>query len=140
MPLSEYERKMLEELEAQLAEENPGFAQSMREQGSEPSERAGSSLQFSLRHLVLGLLLALAGIAILVGGVAIEQVIIGVLGVVVLFAGMWYIVTGIKTGGEGARRTRQERPSGSNGAGSAKSAAAGFMARQMAAWEKRQNQ
>ena len=62
MPLSEYERKMLEELEAQLADEDPSFADTLK-----PEPPAASvPMRLSLRHLVLGLLIAVLGIAVLV--------------------------------------------------------------------------
>ena len=52
MPLSEHEQKLLEQLEKQLHEDDPKFASSM---GSD----AGRS--WSTRHLVIGVLAALAG-------------------------------------------------------------------------------
>ena len=76
MPLSEYERKMLEELEAQLADEDPSFADTLK---PEPPA-AVAPMRLSIRHLVLGLLIAVLGIAILVGGIALEIVLVGVLG------------------------------------------------------------
>ncbi len=129
MPLSEYERKMLDELEAQLADEDPTFADTLKpEQTSESVSR-----QFSIRHLVLGLLVLVAGIAVLVAGVALEQVLIGVLGVVVMFGGAWYITEGIV-----------ERPVDPASAASKPSpkpkSGRGFMARQAEEWEKRRRE
>ncbi|MCF2705690.1 DUF3040 domain-containing protein [Arcanobacterium haemolyticum] len=127
MPLSEYERKMLEELEAQLAEENPGFADTLRSDNPEPDDAPTSRPVLSIRHLVLGLLVAIVGIGVLVGGIAIEQVILGVLGVVVLFVGFWYIVLGVKPGDAVAAPRKRDRSGPS------------FMERQAEAWEKRRN-
>lgn len=133
MPLSEYERKMLEELEAQLADEDPSFADTLKQE-AEPQ----SSAQVSVRHLVLGLLVSVVGIGVLVGGITIEQVLVGVLGVVIMFAGFWYIAEGIGSGpgkpGKGPRR------GGGNGPnhGSPQTPRPGsFMERQAEIWEKR---
>ena len=58
MPLSEHEQKLLEQLEKQLHEDDPKFASSM---GSDPGRI------WSTRHLVIGVLGALAGIAAAAG-------------------------------------------------------------------------
>lgn len=124
MPLSEYERKMLEELEAQLADEDPSFADTLK---PEPPV-AVVPMRLSIRHLVLGLLVAVLGIAILVGGIAIELVLVGVLGVVVMFGGFWYITEGMQSGPiqPGAAPEKPQRTGGGD-----------FMSRQNDEWERR---
>lgn len=137
MPLSEYERKMLEELEAQLADEDPSFADTLK---PEPVPES-ASMQLSIRHLVVGLLVSVLGIGVLVGGIAIEQVILGVLGVAILFAGFWYIAGGMQSGKGGKRSTgdRSSHPTDpSPDHGSAREPkSGGFMDRQAQMWEKR---
>lgn len=81
MPLSEHEQKLLEQLEKQLNEDDPKFASSM---GSD----AGRS--WSTRHLVIGVLAALAGIALLLVGVTFQNIFVGVLGFVVMGAGVYF--------------------------------------------------
>jgi hypothetical protein len=81
MPLSEHEQKLLEQLEKQLHEDDPKFASSM---GSD----AGRS--WSTRHLVIGVLTTLAGIVLLLLGVTIQNIFVGVLGFVVMGAGVYY--------------------------------------------------
>ncbi|MDD1478064.1 DUF3040 domain-containing protein [Arthrobacter sp. H16F315] len=81
MPLSEHEQKLLEQLEKQLHEDDPKFASSM---GSD----AGRS--WSTRHLVVGVLATLAGIVLLLLGVTIQVIFVGVLGFVVMGAGVYY--------------------------------------------------
>ena len=81
MPLSEHEQKLLEQLEKQLHEDDPKFASSM---GSD----AGRS--FSTRHLVIGVLATLAGIVLLLLGVTIQSIPVGVLGFVIMGAGVYY--------------------------------------------------
>ena len=124
MPLSEYERKMLEELEAQLADEDPSFADTLK---PEPPS-AAAPMRLSIRHLVLGLLIAVLGIAILVGGIAFEFVLVGVLGVVVMFGGFWYITEGMHAGpaDPGAAPKKPKRSGGGN-----------FMSRQSEEWNRR---
>ncbi|WP_160666521.1 DUF3040 domain-containing protein [Pseudarthrobacter sp. ATCC 49987] len=81
MPLSEHEQKLLEQLEKQLHEDDPKFASSM---GSD----AGRS--WSTRHLVIGVLATLAGVVLLLLGVTIQNIFVGVLGFVVMGAGVYY--------------------------------------------------
>ena len=59
MPLSEHEQKLLEQLEKQLHEDDPKFANSM---GSDPRRN------WSTRHIVIGVLATLAGVLLLLVG------------------------------------------------------------------------
>ena len=81
MPLSEHEQKLLEQLEKQLHEDDPKFASSM---GSDPGR------SWSTRHLVIGVLGALAGILLLLLGVSLQSILVGVLGFVVMGAGVYF--------------------------------------------------
>jgi hypothetical protein len=81
MPLSEHEQKLLEQLEKQLHEDDPKFANSM---GSDPSR------SWSTRHVVIGVLGALAGIFLLLVGVTIQNIFVGVLGFVVMGGGVYF--------------------------------------------------
>ena len=81
MPLSEHEQKLLEQLEKQLHEDDPKFANSM---GSDPGRT------WSTRHIVIGVLCALAGIALLLVGVTTQLIIVGVLGFVVMGGGVYF--------------------------------------------------
>jgi Flp pilus assembly protein TadB len=101
MPLSEHEQKLLEQLEKQLNEDDPKFASSM---GSD----AGRS--WSTRHLVIGVLAALAGIALLLVGVTLQIIVVGVLGFVVMGAGVYFAT--MRSSGVGRSRTAGGRKSG----------------------------
>lgn len=115
---------MLEELEAQLADEDPSFADTLK-----PEPPAASvPMRLSIRHLVLGLLIAVLGIAVLVAGIAFEIVIVGVLGVVVMFGGFWYITEGMQSG-PAEPGTAPKKPKRSGGGN--------FMSRQSEEWERR---
>ena len=81
MPLSEHEQKLLEQLEKQLHEDDPKFASSM---GSDPGR------SWSTRHLVIGVLATLAGVLLLLVGVTMQSIPVGVLGFVVMGAGVYF--------------------------------------------------
>lgn len=131
MALSEYERKMLEELEAQLSDEDPGFADTLKPKFSPKA----AARQVSIRHLVLGLLVVFAGIAILTFGVSAEIEIIGLLGIVVMFLGTWYMTTGITSFPNENAENEDPQPKQPKTPRSNKFQ--DFMARQAEEWEKR---
>ena len=81
MPLSEHEQKLLEQLEKQLHEDDPKFANSM---GSDPGR------SWSTRHVVIGVLCALAGVFLLLVGVTFQNIFVGVLGFIVMGGGVYF--------------------------------------------------
>ncbi|MFP3579494.1 DUF3040 domain-containing protein [Arthrobacter sp. fls2-241-R2A-200] len=81
MPLSEHEQKLLEQLEKQLHEDDPKFANTM---GSDPIR------SWSTRHVIIGILGAIAGILLLLFGVTVQAIPVGVLGFVVMGAGVYF--------------------------------------------------
>ncbi|MEA5456877.1 DUF3040 domain-containing protein [Sinomonas sp. JGH33] len=82
MPLSEHEQKMLEQLEKQLHEEDPKFADSM---GADALRR------FSTRHIVLGVLGVIVGLLVLLlGGVQFSNIFVGVVGFLIMGASVYY--------------------------------------------------
>lgn len=94
MPLSEHEQKLLEQLEKQLHEDDPKFASSM---GSDPGR------SWSTRHLVIGVLATLAGVLLLLVGVTVNIIAVGVLGFVIMGAGVYYATMRSSAGkGKGA--------------------------------------
>ena len=99
MPLSEHEQKLLEQLEKQLHEDDPKFASSM---GSDPGR------SWSTRHVIIGVLAALAGIGLLLAGVSMQSIVVGVLGFVLMGAGVYFATM------------RSSAPGRSRGAGSRK--------------------
>src|SRR5690625_4068342 len=110
MPLSEREQPMLKKMEAQLQTEDPGFASSLQEP---PVGR------FNVRDLVLGLLLAVAGIGVVVfattGGAGDSNGSAG----------------GSGNGGSGGSGPRSSAPSPSGGS---------FMSSMEQKWEQRRQQ
>ncbi len=115
MALSEYEQEMLEALEAQLTDEDPKLAETFR-----------PARQVNMKHLVIGLLVAVIGVAGLIAGAATGMVWLGILGFVVMLAGALYI-------GSGPRIQIPVKETAGRASGS-------FMERQAKAWEKRREQ
>ncbi|KRE76850.1 DUF3040 domain-containing protein [Arthrobacter sp. Soil763] len=106
MPLSEHEQKLLEQLEKQLHEDDPKFASSM---GSDPGR------SWSTRHLVIGVLGAVAGILLLLLGVTLQNIVVGVLGFLVMGGGVYYATmrssTGTSKPGTAGRKPGKQRSS-----------------------------
>ncbi|WP_457966728.1 DUF3040 domain-containing protein [Arthrobacter sp. D1-29] len=94
MPLSEHEQKLLEQLEKQLHEDDPKFANSM---GSDPGR------SWSTRHVVIGVLGALAGIFLLLVGVTMQSILVGVLGFIVMGGGVYFAT--MRSSGGGKQRS-----------------------------------
>lgn len=128
MALSDYERQMLEELEAQLADEDPSFAKTMKPASVSPA----LGRQMSLRHIVIGMLIVVAGIALLVVSIALPFIPLGVLGVLVMGFGFWYASSSVDS--------VEVRPSGTADGSSSKDQGLSFMERQAQRWERRQEQ
>lgn len=82
MALSDREREVLEQLEKQLNSEDPSFAESM----AMPSS-TGPSFSFNIKNIVLGILTAAVGLAVLLTGVTINQIWLGVAGFILIAAG-----------------------------------------------------
>jgi hypothetical protein len=78
VPLSEHEQRLLEQIERALVDDDPKFASTVR---------TGDRRQKARRKLQLGAVLVVVGLAVVVGGVALPNVIVGVLGFLVAFGG-----------------------------------------------------
>ncbi len=126
MPLSEQEQRLLEEMERNLYKNDADFVATVGGAGrGRPNYRA----------IVLGVLLAVAGAGALIGGVASQILIVGVLGFALMFVGVLVAITPSKrtttasplsgtTGPTGASRTSKPR--------------GGFMDRLNERWDRRQ--
>jgi hypothetical protein len=77
MPLSDYERRRLRELEADLAADDPALARKLA---------AGTSSRRRLRWSV-GMVLALAGFGLMVLGFSAQLAVIGGLGLLLMLGG-----------------------------------------------------
>lgn len=90
MPLSEYEQRVLDQMERALTSDDPRWATTMK--STQP--RSG------LRWIVAGVAVV-AGLLILVLGVFLKQPIVGVLGFVAMFAGVLFAFTAPKSSSSG---------------------------------------
>jgi heme O synthase-like polyprenyltransferase len=93
MALSEYEQRLLDQLEQQLHADDPKFAHSME---------SGSRRSASTRRIVLGVLIGIAGILVLLAGVSSELIIVGVAGFLVMGAGVYFATLKSSNRGSGS--------------------------------------
>ncbi len=89
MALSDREQKLLEQMEKALYAEDPKFASSLRRSGLTiaPGER---------RHVILGLLSLIAGLALVFGSVVSKMVIVGIPGFLLVLTGFVFIARGLQ--------------------------------------------
>jgi hypothetical protein len=80
MPLSEYEQRVLEQMERQLSSDDPRLASTLTQRGRRPV----------LRYVLAGTGAAV-GLLLLVLGAASDQPLLGVLGFVLMFAAVAYV-------------------------------------------------
>jgi len=128
MPLSEYEQRVLEQMERQLASDDPRLANTLTQRGRRPVGR----------YVIAAVGVAL-GLLLLVFGVAQSLPLLGVVGFVVMFAAVAYAF---------ARPHRASGPAGvvaedgtvrkPGKAGRAKGQ--GFMARMEERWDRRRGE
>lgn len=128
MPLSEREQRMLEELESQLRTEDPRLDTHLRD------SRPGG---LSVRRIVLGVAIAVAGLAVVLLGVSLQNILVGVLGVVLMGGGVYVLTTrgrGHESAPHGAGR--DDAPQGGPGGRKKESA---FMSRLERQWDERRD-
>lgn len=115
MPLSEYEQRVLAQMEQHLRDADPGLEKSLSSRG-----------RIDVKKLSIGVLGTIVGLGVLVAGVATTQVWLGILGFVGMLGGVLYATT--HSGGTRAPGTAKAPRSTS-----------GFMDRQQERWEKRRD-
>ncbi|MGR0221668.1 DUF3040 domain-containing protein [Agromyces sp. ZXT2-6] len=126
MPLSEQEQRLLEEMERNLYKNDADFVATVGGSGrGRPNYRA----------IVIGVLLAVAGAGALIGGVASQLLIVGVLGFALMFVGVLVAITPSKRGA--ATTSPMAGPSGRAGR-PAPTPRGGFMDRLNERWDRRQ--
>jgi len=128
MPLSEYEQRVLEQMEQQLSSDDPRLASAMHVRASSPLNRwllSGGGV--------------LVGLGVLVVGAATGGTLLGVVGFVLMFgAVLWGFSSPRRSGPRGV-----VRPDGAVGPRPQKPARrsrAGFISRFEERWEKRRDQ
>jgi Flp pilus assembly protein TadB len=101
VPLSEHEQRLLDQIEQALYAEDPKFASSVR------SARSGSRAR---RWIVLAGLGVVAGLALVMVGLATKLVVLGVLGFVLILGSCVYIATALSN--RSANRSSEASPDG----------------------------
>ncbi|AWB89108.1 DUF3040 domain-containing protein [Homoserinimonas hongtaonis] len=120
MPLSEREQRLLDEMERSLYQNDADFVSAV-------TPRRGRT---NYRLLVVGILVALVGIAAIVAGVVLKQPVVGIVGFIVVFGGALLAISparssaGVDDEVARARRSKQH---------------AGFMDRMNDRWDRRQD-
>ncbi len=132
MPLSEHEQRLLEQMERALYAEDPKLASALR--GADPRTHAR-------RRLILAAIGFLAGLALLMTGVATSQVVVAVVGFVLMLAAAFVAVSGWR----GAPPAREPRGSGgasrrAGGGPRPRGSSHGFMDRLEERWNRRRDE
>ena len=124
MPLSEHEQRLLDQLEQQLHADDPKFASSL-------SLAPGRS--FSTRNVVIGVLVMITGLLVLLGGVALQLIILGILGFLIMGGGVYIATSKSKRGVPAAGGSAP-------GAGNQAKQKSGFMSGLEEKWEERRRE
>ncbi len=123
MPLSEYEQRVLEQMERQLASDDPRLANTLTQRGRRPV----------LRY-VLASVGAAVGLLLLVLGAATDRPVLGVIGFVLMFAAVAYVFAAPRSRKEAAA----EQPTAARAASRGRSAnRRSVMTRLEERWERR---
>lgn len=122
MPLSEQEQRLLDEMERNLYQNDADFVATV----------GAVRGRTNYRGIILGVVLVVAGIGVLIAGVNLSLLIVGVLGFVVMFAGVILALTPTRLPKEGARPATPSAPRTSA------RRSGGFMDNLNERWEKRQ--
>jgi hypothetical protein len=126
MPLSEQEQRLLEEMERSLYQNDSDFVARVTRRQGRPTYTS----------ITLGVLGALAGVAVVILGLVMRQPLIGILGFVVMLAGVLFA---LRPGMRAPKATRRPTRTSSGGAGGSSSGGS-FMDRMNDRWDKRNQQ
>jgi hypothetical protein len=122
MPLSEQEQRLLEEMERSLYQNDADFVATVNSRRGRPNYTI----------LIVGVLVALAGIATLVAGVIVRQPLVGVLGFAIMFAGVLLSVAPPRRASVSAEQATREPSRG-------RATSPRFMDNLNERWDKRQD-
>ena len=117
MALTEYEKKILEQMEASLREEDPTLASHM----SAPASDAQAITPRRPRRIALGLTGAVLGLVVLVAavslGYSVVSILLGVAGFVLAVAGILYAISrpGVKGHGRSSRTSKRNKEKANGG-------------------------
>ncbi|SEE16365.1 Protein of unknown function [Arthrobacter alpinus] len=124
MPLSEHEQRLLDQLEQQLHAEDPKFANALSSE---------SSRSMSMRNVVMGVLVVIVGLLTVLGGVASQLIVVGILGFLIMGGGVYLALSKPKFAAD------QQGPNATGGKSRAKQKS-GFMNGLEEKWEERRRE
>ncbi|KQO65086.1 DUF3040 domain-containing protein [Curtobacterium sp. Leaf261] len=130
MPLSEQEQRLLEEMERSLYQNDSDFVARVTKRQGRPTYTS----------ITLGVLGALAGVAVIILGLVIRQPLIGVVGFVLMLAGVLFALRpGFRAARSGGAQGGTSGPgaSGPRKGGSSGKGGGSFMDRMNDRWDKR---
>ncbi|WP_420361895.1 DUF3040 domain-containing protein [Curtobacterium aetherium] len=133
MPLSEQEQRLLEEMERSLYQNDSDFVARVTRRQGRPTYTA----------ITIGVLIGLVGVGVIVLGLVIKQPLIGVLGFVVMLAGVLFALRpgGRTVAARPARPGSGGRPAARGTARPARGSSGGsFIDRMNERWDKRNQQ
>ena len=136
MALTEYEKKILEQMEASLREEDPALASQMStpaaEEEDEPARgpRAPRRIALGLTGAVLGMVVLVVAVSL---GYSIISILLGVAGFALTVAGILYALS--RPGSESSDRSRVPKQKKTNESGGWDS----FIQDQERRWDDRKN-
>ena len=125
MPLSEQEQRLLEEMERSLYQNDADFVATVSSRRGKPNYTI----------LVLGVLVAVLGVATLIAGVVIHQPLVGVLGFAIMFIGVLLVVAPPRRSGLPHAPSSSSKGSSTRGRPHSTS----FMSNLNDRWDKRQD-
>ena len=105
MPLSEQEQRLLEEMERSLYHNDADFV----------AGSAGRHGRPTYTVIVTGVLIGIVGVGTLIAGVAVHLPPVGVLGFILMFAGVLVAVTPPRAAGSGPAAPRSNTAGGQSG-------------------------
>lgn len=123
MALSEYEKRVLAEMEQHLRQQDPELADTMAASLPEPvvAEEPERSKPLSPRRIALGSIMAAVGLAILLVGVGMSAtwltILLGAVGFALMVGGVLYALTPSSKSGSGSSEAQRRTggPSSSSG-------------------------
>jgi len=131
MPLSEQEQRLLEEMERNLYQNDADFVATVSARRGKPNYTV----------ILVGVLIGIAGVATLVTGVVLQQSLVGLLGFIVMFAGVLVaLAPPRRAGGASSPAPREFGAGGTSGASRPKQKkSSSFMDGLNDRWDKRQD-
>lgn len=130
MPLSDREQQLLKQMERALFEEDPRFATSMA---------GGPGTARNRRRVIIGVGGVLLGLAVVLLGVTLPQVIVGAIGFAIMVGAVVYALTESKTKLH-AVPSRGTAAKGGKGPKGSKGDSTSFMDKMEQRWEKRRDE